>query len=84
LKKEENTTISVVSGVGISSPVARQRVQEEVICNELVDFTFIRDGRLEKMCVRGGHHRGEISQPHGIGASVKEEVARNGSRGRSD
>jgi hypothetical protein len=48
-----------------------------------VDFTFIRDGWLEKMLVRGGYHEGERSQQHGIRASADEEIARNGGGGRN-
>jgi hypothetical protein len=62
-------------------------VQEKMIHSKLADFTFICDGWLENMRVRGGHcggGGGGESQQHGIGASAKAEIARNGGRGRSD
>jgi hypothetical protein len=59
-------------------------VQAEVIRNEFVDFTFIRDRRLEKMRVRGSHHGGERLQQHRIGASMKEEIVRIGFGRKSD
>jgi hypothetical protein len=69
---------------GGRTPLQDDAVREEVIHNEFVDLTFIHDGRLEKMRVRGSHHGGERSQQHRIGASAKDEIARNGDGGRSD
>jgi hypothetical protein len=40
---------------GGRTPLQDSVVWERVIFNELVDFTFIRDRRLEKMRVQGGH-----------------------------
>jgi hypothetical protein len=65
-------------------PLQDGAVREKVIHNKLADFAFIRDRWLEKMRVRGGHHGEEIFQQHGIGASAKEEIARNGDGGRRD
>jgi hypothetical protein len=58
--------------------------QEKVIRNKLADFTFIYNGWLEKMRVRDGHHKGERSQQHRIGARAKEDITRNDGGGRSD
>jgi hypothetical protein len=44
------------------TPLQDGAVQEKMVCIKLADFTFIHDGRLEKMRVQGGHHRGERSQ----------------------
>jgi hypothetical protein len=51
-------------------------IQEKVICIKLADFTFIRNGWLEKIMVRGGHRGEERLQQHGIGASAKKEIAK--------
>jgi hypothetical protein len=64
-------------------PLQDGAVQEKVIPNKLVDFTFIRERRLEMMWVRGGHRGGERSQQHRIRASARVEIARNGGK-RSD
>jgi hypothetical protein len=69
---------------GDRTPLQDNAVQEKVIHNKLADFTFIRDGWLEKMWVRGSHCRGKRSQRHGIRASAKVKIARNGGRGRND
>jgi hypothetical protein len=44
------------------TPLQDDAVWEKVIHSKPVDFTFIHDRWLEKMQVRGGHHRGERSQ----------------------
>jgi hypothetical protein len=47
---------------GDRTPLQDGMDREKVIHNKLVDFTFNRGRRLEKMWVRGGHCRGERSQ----------------------
>jgi hypothetical protein len=69
---------------GGRTPLQDIAVHEKVIRIKLVDFTFIRNGWLERMRVWGGHHGGERSQQHGIGASVMEEIGWNDGGGRSD
>jgi hypothetical protein len=69
---------------GGRTPLQDDAVLEEVICNEFTDFTFICARWVEKIWVRGGHHGGERLQLHRIGASAKEEIARNDSGRRSD
>jgi hypothetical protein len=66
------------------TPLQDSTVWEKVIRNKLADVTFICNRRMEKMRVRGSHHKGERSQQHRIGASTKEEIARNGGGGRID
>jgi hypothetical protein len=41
---------------GSRTPLHDGVVQEKVIWNKLTDLTFICNGRLEEMRVRGGHH----------------------------
>jgi hypothetical protein len=69
---------------GGKMPLHDDAIQKKVIRNKLVDFAFIRNGRLEEMLVRGGHRGGERSHQHGVGASTKEGIARCDGRGRSD
>jgi hypothetical protein len=58
-------------------PLQNCAVWEKVIHNKLVDFTLIRDGRLKKVWMQGGHGWEEGSQQHEIGASTKEEITGN-------
>jgi hypothetical protein len=46
---------------GSRAPLQDGAVWEKVIRNKLADFTFIHDGRLEKMWVCGSHCEGERS-----------------------
>jgi hypothetical protein len=51
-------------------------VQEKVICDKFADFTFICDGRLEQVRMRGIHGWEEVSLRRGIKASEETEITR--------
>jgi hypothetical protein len=51
-----------------------------VVHNELTDLTFICDGRLKLVRVRGGHGWEEVSLRRGIKASEEVEIARKKKR----
>jgi hypothetical protein len=55
-------------------------VREKVVHNKFVNLTFICDGRLKQMQVRGGHDWEEALLRRGINMSKETEIARRKKR----
>jgi hypothetical protein len=59
-----------------STPLQHGVVRENVGRNKFVNFTFIYDGRLEQVWVRGSHGWEEISLRQGINVSEETKILR--------
>jgi hypothetical protein len=65
---------------GGRAPLQHSAVREKVVRNKFANLTFIYDGRLKQVQLRGGHGWEETLLRRGINKSEETEIARRKKR----